>query len=178
MAELSTVARPYAKAAFEYARDHQALTTWSEWLAKLGQVVADAEMQKVLSSPKLSADRKVTLLAEIAELKLDSGLTNYLAMLAEQGRLAALGAVAEQFEVLRAEHEQRLDVTVVSAFALDDKQQQKLAKALKKRLNREISIITQVDSSLLGGVILRAGDTVIDGSARGRLNRLRESLSA
>ena len=68
MAELSTVARPYAKAAFEYARDHQALTTWSEWLAKLGQVVADAEMQKVLSSPKLSADRKVTLLAEIAEL--------------------------------------------------------------------------------------------------------------
>lgn len=178
MAETSTVARPYAKAAFEYARDHQALSPWAEWLAKLGQVVATRDVQSLLTSPKLTPSRKVEVLLELADVEADEGQRNLLATLADQGRLAILGAVAEQFERLRADQEQRVDVSVVSAFELDAKQQDKLAKALKKRLNREISITTQVDSSLLGGVILRAGDTVIDGSARGRLNRLRETLSA
>ncbi|MDR5903944.1 F0F1 ATP synthase subunit delta [Franzmannia qiaohouensis] len=178
MAETSTVARPYAKAAFEYARDHQALTTWSEWLNVLGQVVAHSELKKVLSSPKLTDARKVELLIEVADIKLDDDARRFLETLASQDRLAALTSVAAQFEALRADHEQRVDVTVVSAYALEDKQQKKLASALKKRLNREISITTQVDPALLGGVILRAGDTVIDGSVRGRLNRLRESLYA
>ncbi|WP_163557903.1 F0F1 ATP synthase subunit delta [Halomonas sp. NO4] len=178
MAELSTVARPYAKAAFEYARDHKALETWSEWLGKLGQVVAVRDVQKLLSSPSVAAERKTGLVVELAEVKLDEAAQRFLEALGGKGRLAALPAIAEQFERLRAEHDQRIDVTVVSAYALDDKQQQKLAGALKKRLNREISITTQVDSSLLGGVILRAGDTVIDGSVRGRLNRLSEALTA
>ncbi|QJQ95612.1 MULTISPECIES: F0F1 ATP synthase subunit delta [Halomonadaceae] len=178
MAETSTVARPYAKAVFEYARDHQALTTWSEWLAKLGQVAANDEMQALFSSPKLANQQKVALLLEIAEVEVDDAARRFLDAVAEKGRLAALEAIALQFDALRAEHEQRIDVTVISAYALEDKQQNKLASALKKRLNREISITTQVDSTLLGGVILRAGDTVIDGSVRGRLNRLRESLSA
>ena len=99
-------------------------------------------------------------------------------MVGSQARLAALPAIAEQFELLKAQQEKRMDVNIVSAFALDDAQQEKLASALAKRLNREISITTQVDSTLLGGVILRAGDTVIDGSVRGRLSRLHEALSA
>ena len=94
------------------------------------------------------------------------------------GRDDMVDAIADQFEHLRAEHEQRIDVTVVSAYKLDSKQKTKLGNALKKRLNREISITTQVDKSLIGGVILRAGDTVIDGSVRGRLNRLSEALTA
>ncbi|SDL57007.1 ATP synthase F1 subcomplex delta subunit [Franzmannia pantelleriensis] len=178
MAETSTVARPYAKAAFEYARDHQALTTWSEWLNALGQVVAHSELKKMLSSPTLTSARKVELLIEVADIKLDDDARRFLETLASQDRLAALTSVATQFEALRADHEQRVDVTVVSAYTLEDKQQKKLASALKKRLNREISITTQVDPALLGGVILRAGDTVIDGSVRGRLNRLREALYA
>ncbi|BBI65353.1 hypothetical protein HSBAA_66590 [Vreelandella sulfidaeris] len=90
----------------------------------------------------------------------------------------SLSSIAVQFEHLRAEHEQRVEVNVTSAYKLDSKQKTKLANALKKRLNREISITTQVDKSLIGGVILRAGDTVIDGSVRGRLNRLSEALTA
>ncbi|MBB3329831.1 F-type H+-transporting ATPase subunit delta [Halomonas campaniensis] len=178
MAETSTVARPYAKAAFEYARDHKALDAWSEWLGKVGMVVASQDVQKLLSSPKLDDERKVALVLEVADASVDDAARRFLDTLSDKGRLAALPAIAEQFERLRAEHDKRVDVTVVSAFELDDKQQQKLAGALKKRLNREISITTQVDPTLLGGVILRAGDTVIDGSVRGRLNRLSEALSA
>ncbi|MFO8046599.1 MAG: F0F1 ATP synthase subunit delta [Halomonas sp.] len=178
MAETSTVARPYAKAAFEYARDHKALDTWSDWLGKAGMVVASQDMQKLLSSPKLNEERKVTLILEVADASVDDAARRFLDALSDKRRLVALPAIAEQFERLRAEHEKPLDLTVVSAFELDEKQQQKLVGALKKRLNREISITTQVDPMLLGGVILRAGDTVIDGSVRGRLNRLSEALSA
>ncbi|MDN3522848.1 F0F1 ATP synthase subunit delta [Halomonas ramblicola] len=178
MAELSTVARPYAKAAFEYARDHQTLDSWSEWLGKLAMVVSSREALKLLSSPRLDAERKVALVTELAEVELDEAARRFLDTLGEKGRLSALVAIDAQFETLRAEYEKRVDVTVVSAYKLTKAQQDKLARALKKRLNREISITTQVDAELLGGVILRAGDTVIDGSVRGRLARLSEALTA
>ncbi|MCE8035246.1 F0F1 ATP synthase subunit delta [Billgrantia tianxiuensis] len=178
MAELSTVARPYARAAFEFARDHQALESWSDWLGKLGAVVAVRDVQKLLASPSLTTERKVELIVELAEVELDEASRRFLDTLGESGRLATLSAIAEHFEQLRAEHEKRIEVVVVSAYELDDKQQNKLAGALKKRLNREISITTQVDPKLIGGAILRAGDTVIDGSVRGRLNRLSEALTA
>lgn len=178
MAEASTVARPYARAAFEYARDCQALESWSEGLGKLAHVAAVRDVQKLLSSPSLAAERKVALLIELAELKVDEAQQRFLATLGDKGRLYALEEIALQFEQLRADHEQRVEVTVVSAYELDDKQQKKLSGALKKRLNREISITTQVDPKLIGGVILRAGDTVIDGSVRGRLSRLSEALTA
>ncbi|NWN82999.1 MAG: F0F1 ATP synthase subunit delta [Halomonas sp.] len=178
MAELSTVARPYAKAAFEYARDHQTLDTWSDWLSKLAMVVKSREALKLLSSPKLDVERKVALVVELAEVDLDEAAGRLLIALGEKGRLPALAAIHEQFETLLADHEKRVDVTVVSAYKLTKAQQEKLSGALKKRLNREISITTQVDPELLGGVILRAGDTVIDGSVRGRLNRLSEALTA
>jgi len=178
MAETSTVARPYAKAAFEYACEQQVLESWSEWLTKLGQVVAVRDAQKLLSSPKLNAERKVELIVELADVTIDDAAKRFLTTLGEKGRLGVLPQVASQFEHLRAEREKRIEVFVVSAYELDDKQQNKLAGALKKRLNREISITTQVDPKLIGGVILRAGDTVIDGSLRGRLNRLSEALTA
>ncbi|MCK0714869.1 F0F1 ATP synthase subunit delta [Chromohalobacter sarecensis] len=178
MAETSTVARPYAKAAFEYARDHKALEVWSEQLTSAAQTVADATFAaKVVGNPKLSQGQKTELLLDICG-ELDESLRNFLRSVGSQGRLAALPAIAEQFDALRAREEKRVDVTIVSAFDLDAAQQDKLAIALKKRLNREISITTQVDRALMGGVILRAGDTVIDGSVRGRLNRLRDALSA
>lgn len=182
MAEQSTVARPYAKAAFEYARDNDALKAWSDALALLGQVVQDPEARRLLGSPQLSSAQKVAflkaLLADGKTAKATSDdLERFLAGLADMHRLGALNAIAVQFEQLRAEYEQRIDVNVTSAFKLDDKQQATLLNALKKRLNREISITTQVDKSLIGGAILRAGDTVIDGSVRGRLNRLSEALT-
>lgn len=177
MAELHTVARPYAKAAFEHARDHDALDSWSQALGYLGAAVADNDVRRLLGSPKIENEKKVALLVELFPEQQSDALTRFLDALADQGRLAALPSIAAQFEHLRAEHEQRIEVMVTSAYALTAEEQTKLANALKKRLNREISITTQVDKSLIGGVILRAGDTVIDGSVRGRLNRLSEALT-
>ena len=178
MAELLTVARPYAKAAFEYARDHEALDSWSQALSFLSAAVANSDFRRLMGSPKLENDKKVALLSDMLPEQQNDDLSRFLDTLADQGRLMALPFIAEQFEHLRAEHEQRVEVLVTSAYALDNQQQTKLATALKKRLNREISITTQVDKALIGGVILRAGDTVIDGSVRGRLNRLSEALTA
>ncbi|MGO1625527.1 MAG: F0F1 ATP synthase subunit delta [Halomonadaceae bacterium] len=182
MAEKITVARPYAKAAFDYARDHDALKTWSDALNLLGQATLDADASRLLSSPRLTSEQKVAFLTGLvadskAAKEAGDALERFLANLAGQHRLGALGAIAAHFEQLRADHEQRIDVNVTSAFKLDEKQQTTLLNALKKRLNREISITTQVDKSLIGGAILRAGDTVIDGSVRGRLNRLSEALT-
>lgn len=177
MAELLTVARPYAKAAFEYARDHEALDSWSKALVFLSAAVANSDVRRLLGSPKLENDKKVALLSDMLPEQ-STDVSRFLDTLADQGRLLALPFIAEQFEHLRADHEQRVEVLVTSAYELDSQQQTKLANALKKRLNREISITTQVDKALIGGVILRAGDTVIDGSVRGRLNRLSEALTA
>ncbi len=177
MAELLTVARPYAKAAFEYARDHEALDSWSQALGFLSTAVANRDVRRLLGSPKLENDKKGALLSDMLPEQ-NADVSRFLDTLADQGRLLALPFIAEQFEHLRAEHEQRVEVLVTSAYALDNQQQTKLATALKKRLNREISITTQVHKALIGGVILRAGDTVIDGSVRGRLNRLSEALTA
>ncbi|WP_192035702.1 F0F1 ATP synthase subunit delta [Halomonas sp. YLGW01] len=179
MAETSTVARPYAKAAFEHALGKAALDDWSGMLATLSQVARQGDVhQRVLSNPQLTSAQKVDLLLELCGDAVSDEIGNFLRQIGAQGRLSALPAIAEQFELLKAQQEKRMDVQIVSAFALDEAQQDKLASALAKRLNREISITTQVDSTLLGGVILRAGDTVIDGSVRGRLNRLHEALSA
>lgn len=180
MAESSTVARPYAKAAFEFARDRKALQAWSQSLSLAASVAGDADVgERILSNPRLTADDKTRLLLDLCgDDAFDESVSNFLRLVGEKGRLAALPDIHEAFEVLRAQEEKRVDVTIVSAFELDDAQQNVLAEALKKRLNREISITTQVDRELLGGVILRTGDTVIDGSVRGRLQRLREALTA
>ncbi len=180
MAELLTVARPYAKAAFEYARDKNALDAWSNMLGRVSLVVEDEQVKRLITSPKVKSEQKVSLLTSMLsdkEDKSDPSFERFLTLLTQKYRLVALKAIAEQFEKLRAEHEQRIDVTVTSAFKLDSKQKTKLTNALKKRLNREISITTQVDKTLIGGVVLRAGDTVIDGSVRGRLDRLSEALT-
>ncbi|GHB13941.1 F0F1 ATP synthase subunit delta [Salinicola rhizosphaerae] len=175
-----TVARPYAKAAFEFARDQQALQAWSQSLSLAAAAASDADVgERILGNPRLTQADKTRLLLEVCgDDAFDERVENFLRLVGEKDRLAALPDIFEEFEVLRAQEEKRVDVTIVSAFELDDAQQTRLAEALKKRLNREISITTQVDRELLGGVILRTGDTVIDGSVRGRLQRLREALTA
>ncbi|WP_110669696.1 F0F1 ATP synthase subunit delta [Salinicola halophilus] len=180
MADSFTVARPYAKAAFEHARDHQALAAWSESLDYYVVVARDDDVrERVLHNPRLSNDEKTRLFLALCEDgSRDENVNNFVRLLGQRGRLTALPDIAEHFEVLRATEEKRADVTIVSAFELEDAQRNALAEALKKRLNREISITTQVDRELIGGVILRTGDTVIDGSVRGRLQRLRETLTA
>lgn len=174
----ATVARPYAKAAFETAVAQGDLSNWSKMLELLAWVVLDPRVESVIEDPRHAPGRTAEIIVELCGDQLDARGANFVALLAENGRLAALAEIFEQFEAARAEHERRVEVEIISAFALSDVQQGKLADALKKRLDREISITTSVDGSLIGGVIIHAGDTVIDGSLRGRLAQLESSLNA
>lgn len=172
MAEKATIARPYAKAAFESARQHNAFERWSKVLATASSVVQDERVARLLSSPRVTPEQLSGLIADIVGGDLDEQTRNFLATLASNRRLAFLPEIGSMYEGLRAEAENTADVQVVSAVALSEAQQQRLVTALKKRLKREVRLHCEVDASLIGGAIVRAGDFVIDGSLKARLDRL------
>ncbi len=169
MAELTTIARPYAKAAFVFAKEHDALEQWEKML---GLAAA------VLDQPELDDATKVSAFAEVCGDELDESARNFVAQLTQNKRLPLLPIILQLFHELLAEQQQFTDVEMISAFELDDAATDKLVAALKKRLGTEVNVTTSVDQSLIGGVLVRAGDTVIDGSVRGRLNRLAEQLNS
>jgi F-type H+-transporting ATPase subunit delta len=177
MAELSTLARPYAKAAFEYAREHGALGEWAEQLATLAAVSSDPGMAAVLNDPSLTDEQQSGTLADVCGDVLGAPARNFIAILASNKRLGLLPEIYSQFALFKANQEKSVDVEVVSAFELEDAARDKLAAALGKRLEREVKVTTATDENLLGGVLIRAGDLVIDGSVRGRLNKLAEAMN-
>lgn len=177
MAEKATIARPYAKAAFESARQHQAFERWSKVLATASSVVQDERVAGLLSSPRVTPEQLSGLIADIVGGDLDEQTRNFLATLASNRRLAFLPEIGSIYEGLRAEEENTADVQVVSAVALSEAQQQRLATALKKRLKRDVRLHCEVDASLIGGAIVRAGDFVIDGSLKARLDRLAAEMT-
>jgi F-type H+-transporting ATPase subunit delta len=172
MAEKVTIARPYAKAAFQYAREHKSFAQWSDALATASAIVTDAQVGKLLSSPHVTPDQLVELIAGVAGQSLDANGKNFLNTLAQNRRLGLLPEIAAMYEQLRAEIEQVADVDVVSATQLTDAQRDRLTGVLKKRLQREIRLHVSVDPSLIGGAVVRSGDLVIDGSLKARLDRL------
>lgn len=177
MAELSTLARPYAKAAFEYAVAHDALDAWSGMLAVAAAVTQQEKVAELLASPdRTSADLAASFCQVVGDA-LDQQGQNFIATLAENKRIALLPQISEEFEALKSQQEHKVDVEVTSAFTLDPAQQQALAAKLKETLKRDIELHTQVDESLLGGVLIRADDLVIDGSVRGRLAKLAEAMN-
>ncbi|OPX55679.1 F-type H+-transporting ATPase subunit delta [Oceanospirillum multiglobuliferum] len=178
MAELSTVARPYAKAAFEYAFSQGQLAEWSNMLSLAATAVSDKAVQNVLSNPGISQQQKAEVVLDICAAVMNENGKNFVQTLSEVGRLSLFPQIAAQFEVLKAEQEKTVEVEIFSAYELTNEQQTKLAQALQKRLNREIKIQTQVDKSLIGGVLIHAGDTVIDGSVRGKLAKLAEAMNS
>lgn len=172
MAEKTTIARPYAKAAFQYAREHNAFARWSETLATASAVVADQQAAKLLTNPRVRPAELVELIAGVVGAGLDAQAKNFLDTLAQNRRLALLPEIAAIYEALRAEVERVADVEVVAATELNDAQRARLTGALKKRLQREVRLHVNVDPALIGGAIVRAGDLVIDGSLKARLDRL------
>lgn len=178
MAELSTLARPYAKAAFEYALAHNDLGGWSKQLSMAAAVAESATLKKMLSSPALTAEQRSKILLDVCGDALGDKARNFIRVLAENKRLELLAYIQLQFEELKANQEKTIDVDIVSAFALDSELTQKLAQALRGKLQRDVTVNASVDSSLLGGVLVRAGDVVIDGSVRGRLTKLAQAMSA
>jgi F-type H+-transporting ATPase subunit delta len=178
MAELSTLARPYAKAAFEYARDKNALSQWSEQLATAAAVTQDSAMEAVLNNPSLTAEQQAQTLCDVCGEALAVEARNYIVILASNKRLALLPEINALFAQYKANQEKSVDVEVVSAFDLADAARDKLADVLGKKLEREVKVRTSIDKNLLGGVLIRAGDLVIDGSVRGRLNKLAEAMNS
>lgn len=176
MAEFSTLARPYAKAAFEYAVANGALESWSEALAWLAQLVEDAQLSALLRSPAVGRAQRAGLLIELGGDRLPAPVRNFVQVLAGNDRLLLLPVISAQFQALKADHQRLVEVEVTSAAPLAEDQQQRLAAALARRLGREVRIQVSIDPGLIGGAIIRAGDTVIDGSLRGRLNKLAGAL--
>ncbi len=177
MAEAITIARPYAEAVFDIANAKGELKAWSDLLAIFSQCVADPKMQSIITSPAVSDEQSVTILADIAGEKMSQDAQNFLALLAENNRLLILAEVAVLFEELRAEAEKTMVADVTSSRSLTPEQSQKISDALKQRFNRDVTLNTSVDESLLGGAIIRAGDLIIDGSALGKLNRLEKAIN-
>jgi len=178
MAEAITIARPYAAAAFAIANEKNELKAWSDLLAVLSQCVSDPKMQSIITSPAVSNEQVITVFADVAgELLSGSDAQNLLALLAENNRLQLLDEIAVIFEELREEAEQVMTADVTSARELTSEQQDNIAAALKARLGRTVTLNVDVDESLLGGAIIRAGDLIIDGSALGKLNRLATAIS-
>lgn len=172
MAELITLARPYAKAVFDAAKDQDAVDLWDQALAFAAAVAADQEVKIILAKPGLSEQRKAELFADCFEEPLPEALRNFLSILAENKRLALLPAVSELFSLYRADLERTVNLKVSSAFELTAEQQQKLIDALSKKLERKVELETSVDQSLIGGAIIRSGDLVIDASVRGKLAKM------
>ncbi|WIO74307.1 F0F1 ATP synthase subunit delta [Porticoccaceae bacterium LTM1] len=178
MAELSTLARPYAKAAFKYAVDANALQDWSKMLATASAVAGQEVVERLLASPTHTAAQQADAVVEICGDTLNDQGRNFVHTLSANRRLPLLGEIAQQFETLRAGLEKTLTVQVTAAGDVTAEQQQKLADALKAKLGHEVSLQVDIDKSLLGGAVVRAGDTVLDGSVRGRLAKLAEALNS
>jgi F-type H+-transporting ATPase subunit delta len=179
MAELTTLARPYAKAAFEYARDSGKLADWSTQLALAVAVASDEAFASYLSRPTLTAEQQAEAFLKAAGDKLGKDVQNFVTEIVHNKRVETLPAIAELFEALRAELEQSASVTVASAYELSDTQRVSLAGKLSQKLGRKIAIDeVTVDRGLIGGVIIRAGDMVIDASVRGKLNKLAATLNS
>ena len=177
MSEVTTIARPYAKAAFDFAVEQKAVDSWLEMLVFAAEVSKDSTLQQVIHS-SIAPDQLAQLFIQICGEQLNEYGHNLIKVMAENGRLRVLPDVLEQFEHLRALSEATAEVEVTSATELSDEQLAKITAAMEKRLSRKVKLNCKIDKSVMAGVIIRSGDMVIDGSVRGRLERLADVLQS
>ena len=177
MSEFVTVARPYAKAAFDFAVEHQNVDRWQDMLAFAAEVSKNEQMAALLSGA-LAPETLAASFIAICGDQIDEHGQNLLKVMAENGRLKVLPDVLEQFVLLRAALEATVEVDVTSASALSDEQLSKISAAMEKRLSRKVKLNCKIDKSVMAGVVIRAGDMVIDDSVRARLDRLADVLQS
>jgi F-type H+-transporting ATPase subunit delta len=178
MAELATIARPYAEAAFRLASDDNALPAWSEMLHFLATIVGDQQVAGALDNPKLDAPQKESLLLSVAGDRVTGLARNFVRVLVEADRVTLLPEIARLFDALKADAEGVAQARIDSAFPLDDAQVREITAALERRFGKKIEASVNVDKSLLGGVRIAVGDTVIDGSVKARLDAMNVQLRA
>ena len=177
MSEFVTVARPYAKAAFDFAVEHQSVDNWQTMLGFAAEVSKNEEMAELLAGALAPETLSQSFIAICGD-QLDANGQNLIKVMAENGRLKVLPDVLEQFVQLRAAQEATVEVEVTSASALSEAQLSKISAAMEKRLSRKVKLNCKIDKSVMAGVVIRAGDMVIDGSVRGRLERLADVLQS
>ena len=178
MAERATLARPYANAAYELAKQSDRVDAWSNLLAVLVTAAAAPEVQQMISSPVITHVQKAHTLNELlTDFNATEEIRRFVSVLAENHRLELITDIATQFEVRRAEDSKILDVTITSAVPLTDDQVSMFELALRKRFECDVTVTQETDATLLGGAFIRAGDTVVDGSVRGKLAKMQEALS-
>lgn len=178
MAELSTLARPYAKAVFQAAVEAGEVQAWSDMLVLASNLTLNADVKKVISHPSLTGQQQAQALIDVCGDSLNAAGQNLVNVLAENKRIPLLPEIFEQFEQMKAELEKSVDVQIISAFEVSDESKQKLTDALKAKLAKDVHVTTSVDATLVGGAIIRAGDLVIDGSVRGKLAKLADAMNS
>ncbi|MBT5332007.1 MAG: F0F1 ATP synthase subunit delta [Porticoccaceae bacterium] len=178
MAELKTLARPYARAAFEHADEAKKLGEWETQLIQLASICSEAKVAAALNSPELTSAQRSEMVLSLGGDDFSSEVANFIGVLAEQKRLNLVAEISELFQALKAQREQSVEVHVASAYELSEEQVTQLSTTLTKTLDREVSLTCDVDASLIGGVRINAGDTVIDATVQGRLNKLAEAMNS
>ena len=178
MSELTTAARPYARAVFEMAESAGSLGEWSEMLDFMGMVAGNEEVSALLETPKMAKQAGADAFVQLCDGKLNDQAKNLVNMLAENNRLSLLPEMSAIYEVLKDEAEGSVEAIVTSAKALTETEEKSISDALKKRLGRDVKIKVSIDEALLGGAIIRAGDLVIDGTLKGRLAKMTSSMAS
>ena len=177
MIEPTTLARPYARAAFEHARAAADLAAWQAALSELAAITAEPKVAAAMRDPNQTAAQRAATLSGLVGDAVPSAVANLLAIMADNGRLSLLPEVAMLFDQLKQAVESTVAVHVTSAYPLSDAETQQLAETMQEKLARSITLTSETDPSLLGGALIRADDLVIDGSVRGRLNKLAGTLT-
>lgn len=176
MSELATMARPYALAAFKRAKETQSTELWAQNLVFLSAVLSNKELVIIIDNPKLSKQRLLELMLDICEQQISHEALNFLKLLIANDRLALVPDISLVFETYKAEDEGYLDVEVATAYAFSEDGEKKFAATLEKTFSKKVRMKVTVDKSLIGGVLVRAGDRVIDGSIKGRLQTMKKAL--
>lgn len=177
MADNASIARPYAKAVFDLATETGNQDDWSQVLESLAAIAQDEEFGKAVNSPQVKPEQLEELVLGVLGDKLPEGGDNFIKLLTHNGRLEALPDVQQQYALLLAESRKSIEAEVLTARPLSATQKTNLTDALQDRLGVSVSLVETVDESLIGGAIVKAGDLVIDGSARGRVEKLAIALS-
>ncbi|HIO93461.1 MAG TPA: F0F1 ATP synthase subunit delta [Leucothrix mucor] len=177
MSELTTAARPYARAVFEMANESGSLAEWSESLSFMGAIADDADVVALLAKPKMAKQAGAEAFIQLCDEKLDDKAQNLVRTLADNNRIKLFPEISALFEVLKDDAEGSVEAIVTSAKKLTKAEEKSISDALKKRLGREVKLKVSVDGALLGGAIIKAGDLVIDGSIQGRLKKMKMTMA-
>jgi F-type H+-transporting ATPase subunit delta len=177
MQEKLTIARPYAVAAFRFAVEADDVAAWSSMLNTLGMAVSDPGLGRLIGHPRVSDEQLLGLITEVAGAELNDKRRNFVEILIDAERLAFAPEIAALFERRRAAAEGVVEIEISSAYALDDAEQQKISDTVRARLGKECELACEVDPELIGGAVIKIGDSVIDISLRGRLRALEQQLT-